>query len=1368
MNFDINSFKSSKLISTSKIGSVYSVENQHQVVYRKKILNYQILNPKQKQEFFQSHNILMRINHPAINKIIYCDSCNIDNSLPIIISDFEVNGSLDDVLKSNSDISKLNATQKMITIFGVASALMYIHGCRLIHRNLKPSNILFDDKFEPKVTDLYFSRKDITTFFEKNDDKTPLHVAPELLEHESYNNKVDVYSFAILLYEILTGKEPNFELDDQEAIRAAIIIGNRPEIPRDIVPQAYIELINECWNNNGSERPTFKTIVRKLVEPELILPGTDMDLFLEYTKKCISNNFLIKSENEKGPSKRVEELKNEADAGNIESQYEYAVILNTGDGVARRNLKEAERYFKMASDKGHLLSKYQLGLLYVSLKKWDEAEVLLRESADGGNKDAQFYYAVMLKNGSGVQKDIFKAARYFKLAADQGDSDAQNSYATILLNGDGIIMNKKLAIQYFKRAADQGDHDAQNNFAMLLIQGEYIHKNVPLARKYLKKSAEQGDVNGMKNFADILINEGKKNAAAYYYWKSAQAGNEEAKKIYDSLNIIVFSDDDYEFLQEIESSDDSDDPKKIKEIEKQKQSLKELADSGNANAQYEYALFLKDKAVKLKLAFAYLKMAVSQQHPQAMFVLGQMYRDGVGTERNLKKARELFLRASELNVSDATAAYGYMRFKGLGFSHPNKEKARVYLEKAAEQKSGDALAFLGELIIEINHEHLMSNSAFNSPRRTPPNSANNSSHNSPRRLSFMSNHDSDDILQIDTPSNHTHDIPKDQNDLYDNSIERAEKLITESAELENPNGLYFLALFSKLNGQTDKYEKLLKDAAEKGSNQALFHIALKENDFSQMKICADRGVENASYIYASKILEYDTNEALWYFMKAAEDGNPKAMVEAAHYLWKSNPEKAEFYLKNAISKSKYPRAYSMYGLYLSTIKGDEKEAAHNFYIAAKLNDSFGMLQYGIALRDGKGVQPNHSKAIIYLKHSADLGNVEGMLQYALSIEDENEARRYFKRASNRGNYEAKYYLGMILKDEEQYEEAFHLFKTAADEGSQEDSMFQVAIFYKNGYGVEMNESKAIYYYALAANSANPTPAAQFNYALMLKEEGNFLLASKYFKAAALQGDSEAMNNYGLMLMRGEGVKKDLDEAKKYFKMSSDLGNSFGQNNLGLILKKVNPEESLRMFKLSMNQGNFSGMNNYALAIMGQHPETAFKLFKKAADAGHANAMFNYASMLKNIQNHSLERPHQLQSMSDDEITNEIEKYIKNSAKLGDMSAMISYANILKKNNKLTNAEKYLKKAVDSGSSTAMCNYATLLKERGEFVMAIEYYKKASKLGNTNAMNNLASMYIVGEGVEKDIDKAREIYRNSMKLGNERAGRNFLALSSPRK
>ena len=160
--------------------------------------------------------------------------------------------------------------------------------------------------------------------------------------------------------------------------------------------------------------------------------------------------------------------------------------------------------------------------------------------------------------------------------------------------------------------------------------------------------------------------------------------------------------------------------------------------------------------------------------------------------------------------------------------------------------------------------------------------------------------------------------------MYDNSIERAEKLITESAELENPNGLYFLALFSKLNGQTDKYEKLLKDAAEKGSNQALFHIALKENDFSQMKICADRGVENASYIYASKILEYDTNEALWYFMKAAEDGNPKAMVEAAHYLWKSNPEKAEFYLKNAISKSKYPRAYSMYGLYLSTIKGDEK------------------------------------------------------------------------------------------------------------------------------------------------------------------------------------------------------------------------------------------------------------------------------------------------------------------------------------------------------------------------------------------------------------------------------------------------------------
>lgn len=1487
-----NDFKTVSDFPASEYGKLSLVTNSKGEKYRKKMIELKFVKEKHKHEFERSINILIRMNHPSINRILQykIENNNQNDIYPIsIFSDYEPNGSLADLNKSicnGETIEKWDSTHKMITIFGIAASLMYIHGCRLIYRNLKSSNVLFNSDYEPKLADFNFTRPSSSQFLnmdsltlestlisvppEDENDKVPLYKAPEILGNLPCNNKVDVYSFGILLYELFVNKEPDFGMDDQEAIKASIIIGNRPTIPSDLVPQSYQKLITECWDNESSNRPSFKNIVRRLAMPDYILPCVDYDKYIEYTRKTLDNRFLLKDSDMKTQGTRADELQVLADSGDVESQYKYAIILETGDG-AIRNTKEAMKYYKMAcfnnKKNKHLPSMHALARLYESQQKWAEAEVLFRTAAEEGYKESQFHYAVMLKNGSGaVEKDIHKAAKFFKLAADQGEIDGQIFYANILLKGEGVIVNKKLAAEYFKKAADQGDRDAQNCYGMMLKDGcdGEITKNRHLAKEYLKKSAESEDLNGMMNYADFLLeevdpNDQSKNAkikskhASYYYLKSARLGNKTAQEKYDQIGIEITSNDE-EFFENIHGSDDyqteneeEDDDEKRKKIQ-----LREAADKGDADSQFQLALLLFDQQKKNQSAVKYLEMAANQNHIQSMVQLGFMLRDGIGVDRDVKKARKLFLRAAELENADAMAAFGFMRYKGLGFSNPNKEEAIKYLEKAAELKSGDGIAFYGKI-------------------------------------------------------------------LEDEDQEKSEKLIKEAVELGNSYGEYFLAMLNKRKNEANKnndleVESLLRSSASKGNVYAQYEVALIDDDLDMIKISADRGVDNASFTYANKIKEFDYNQSIIYYTKAAEqENNPSAMIEVAQYLWNTNPHKCSTFLKNAI-KQKFPRAYTLYGRYLidqkekkeqsslimsnlsnfseSNIDIDnfevdyddketkqkvDEEAAHYYHLGASLNDPKGMLYYGLAFIDGKGVTKNYKKAHKYLKRSADNDDVEGMVQLALFTDNENESLEYFKKAakcnSDKWSDEARYYLAMIYKDKGKYSEAFQLLEKAANNGH-DDAMFQLAVFYQNGIGVAQDETQAMNYYAMSANSPNAKAAAQFNFALMLKKQSfqqmseikndessilrenkskntssnlrktrishfnsspldniklydsidsiehvepvydtdaciedyndengndfsnrrivknNLTKAAKYFRAAAQQGDAEAMNNYGIMLMKGEGVPVNLKEAQKYFQMSADQGNSFGQNNLGVLLKNIDQERAKRMFAQSAEQHNLSGMNNYGLMLMKSDNEKdrieALSLFKAAADESHANAMFNYATMaIKEIKKGFViyeapdEKDQSNQTVSIDSL---MEKYMKGSADLGDVDAMNSYGSYVYKHKKDTKtAECYFRMACDQGSPTAMNKLASLIKEKLDNESDLDHddfeklkkemlnlFETSMNLENTAAMINLASLYYNGSYVDKDIEKAKLIYKKAMDHGDANAAKYYKAICSPKR
>jgi serine/threonine protein kinase len=89
--------------------------------------------------------------------------------------------------------------------------------------------------------------------------------APEILQKNPYTEKADVYSYGVMLWEILTRKLPFDSYTFQHQVEDDVIRGIRPDIPEDC-PPVYMKLIRDCWDANPRVRPSFHTIVEILVK----------------------------------------------------------------------------------------------------------------------------------------------------------------------------------------------------------------------------------------------------------------------------------------------------------------------------------------------------------------------------------------------------------------------------------------------------------------------------------------------------------------------------------------------------------------------------------------------------------------------------------------------------------------------------------------------------------------------------------------------------------------------------------------------------------------------------------------------------------------------------------------------------------------------------------------------------------------------------------------------------------------------------------------------------------------------------------------------------------------------------------------------
>ena len=172
---------------------------------------------------------------------------------------------------------KLDPTQKTIIALGCAIGIAAMHKQGLIHRDIKSLNILLDADNFPKVCDFGMSR---LIPKEKNNLMsggvgTAQWEAPEVINNDFYNEKADVYSYGILLWEIMSGDVPFRGLNQMQVAMGVVGNGIRPPIPNNCSPK-IAKLIKSCWDQDPNKRPYMSQVVNVMSTGEVVFPGTKM------------------------------------------------------------------------------------------------------------------------------------------------------------------------------------------------------------------------------------------------------------------------------------------------------------------------------------------------------------------------------------------------------------------------------------------------------------------------------------------------------------------------------------------------------------------------------------------------------------------------------------------------------------------------------------------------------------------------------------------------------------------------------------------------------------------------------------------------------------------------------------------------------------------------------------------------------------------------------------------------------------------------------------------------------------------------------------------------------------------------------------
>ncbi|KAH9604010.1 hypothetical protein KSS87_014190 [Heliosperma pusillum] len=259
-------FSGSAMIGKGSFGEILKVHWRGTPVAVKRILPSLSDDKLVIQDFRHEVNLLVKLRHPNIVQFLGAAT---EKKPLMLITEFLRGGDLHQYLKEKGALSPAMAVNFAMDI---ARGMAYLHTEPnvIIHRDLKPRNVLLvnSNADHLKVGDFGLSKlirvqhaHDVYKM--TGETGSYRYMAPEVFRHRSYDKKVDVFSFAMILYEMLEGAPPMAGNEAYEAAKS-VSEGRRPNFgSKGFIPELK-ELIEDCWAADTNKRPSFLDILKRL------------------------------------------------------------------------------------------------------------------------------------------------------------------------------------------------------------------------------------------------------------------------------------------------------------------------------------------------------------------------------------------------------------------------------------------------------------------------------------------------------------------------------------------------------------------------------------------------------------------------------------------------------------------------------------------------------------------------------------------------------------------------------------------------------------------------------------------------------------------------------------------------------------------------------------------------------------------------------------------------------------------------------------------------------------------------------------------------------------------------------------------------
>ncbi len=271
------------------MGVVYKAEDSKldRLVAIKFLPDHISLNIEEKERFIIEAKAAAALNHPNITTIYSIEE--VDNEY-FIVMEYIDGIELKDKIQSNG----LSVNNVLILAPQIAEALNAAHKKGIIHRDIKSQNIMINSIGNVKIMDFGLARMGNSSQLTKDHSitGTVAYMSPEQAKGENADNRTDIFSFGIVLYEMLTGTVP-FKGDYEQAVLYSLLNeeADLEELHKKSVPVPLINLIEKCLRKNRNERyNSFEEIINEI--NKIPISGSQN---IDVENEIDENNNLLKS-----------------------------------------------------------------------------------------------------------------------------------------------------------------------------------------------------------------------------------------------------------------------------------------------------------------------------------------------------------------------------------------------------------------------------------------------------------------------------------------------------------------------------------------------------------------------------------------------------------------------------------------------------------------------------------------------------------------------------------------------------------------------------------------------------------------------------------------------------------------------------------------------------------------------------------------------------------------------------------------------------------------------------------------------------------------------------------------------------------------